>query len=84
MFTEIESRYHMNTATFLSDQCKTFKADYQVNPDVFLLHVKVKKGYYNIIRISEKNEYEMNFVSKIVKPSQSNMLVRHYSTEPSK
>ena len=41
VFTEIESRYHMNTATFLSDQYKLFKAGYQVNPDASLLHVKV-------------------------------------------
>ena len=41
MFTETEPRYHMNTATFLSDQYKLFKAGYQVNPDASLLHVKV-------------------------------------------
>ena len=41
LFREIESRYHMNTATFLSDQYKLFKAGYQVNPDASLLHVKV-------------------------------------------
>ena len=35
VFTEIESRYHMNTATFLSDQYKLFKADYQANQDEF-------------------------------------------------
>ena len=78
VFTEIESRYHMNTATFLSDQYKLFKAGYQVNPDASLLHVKVKKDCFNKIMISEENENEMNCVSKNVKPSQSNMLVRNF------
>ena len=31
MFTETESKHHMNTTAFLSDQCKLFKAGYQVN-----------------------------------------------------
>ena len=78
VFTEIESRYHMNTATFLSDQYKLFKAGYQVNPDASLLHVKVKKDCFNNIMISEGNENEMNCVSKSVEPSQSNMLVRNF------
>ena len=78
VFTEIESRYHMNTATFLSDQYKLFKAGYQVNPDASLLHVKVKKDCFNNIMISEGNENEMNCVSKSVEPSQSSMLVRNF------
>ena len=78
VFTEIESRYHMNTATFLSDQYKLFKSGYQVNPDASLLHAKVKKDYFNNIMISEENENEMNCVSKNVEPSQSNMLVRNF------
>ena len=41
VFTEIESRYHMNVTTFLSDQHKLFKAVYQVKRDASLLHVKV-------------------------------------------
>ena len=53
VFTEIESRYHMNIATLLSDQYKLFKAGYQVNPDASLLHVKVKKDCFNNIMISE-------------------------------
>ena len=75
MFTETEPRYHMNTATFLSDQYKLFKAGYQVNPDASLLHVKVKKDCSSNIMISEENE--MNYASKNVKPSQNNMLVRN-------
>ena len=78
VFTEIESRYHLNTATFLSDQYKLFKAGYQVNPDASLLHVKVKKDCFNNTMISEGNENEMNCVSKGVEPSQSNMLVRNF------
>ena len=78
VFTKIESRYHMNTATPLSDQYKLFKVGYQVNPDASLLHVKVKKDCFNNIMISEENENEMNCVSKNVKPSQSNMLVRNF------
>ena len=77
MFTKIESRYHMNTATFLSDQYKLFKAGYQVNPDASLLHVKVKKDCFNNIMISEENQNEMS-VSKSVEPSQSNILVRNF------
>ena len=68
----------MNTATFLSDQYKLFKAGYQVNPDASLLHVKVKKDCFNNIMISEGNENKMNCVSKSVEPSQSNMLVRNF------
>ena len=49
VFTEIESRYDMDTATFLSDKYKLFKAGYQVKPDVSLLHVKVKKDCFNNI-----------------------------------
>ena len=75
MFTKIESRYHMNTATPLSDQHKLFKVGYQVNPDASLLHVKVKKDCSSNIMISEENE--MNYASKNVKPSQNNMLVRN-------
>ena len=78
VFTEIESRYHMNTATFLSDQYKLFKAGYQVNPDASLLHVKVKQDCINNIMISEEIENEINCVRKNVEPSQSNMLVRNF------
>ena len=78
VFTEIESRYHLNTATFLSDQYKLFKAGYQVNPDASLLHVKVKKDCFNNIMLSERNENEMNCASKHVEPSQSNILVRNF------
>ena len=49
VFTEIESRYDMDTATFLSDKYKLFKVGYQVKPDVSLLHVKVKKDCFNNI-----------------------------------
>ena len=78
VFTEIEPKYHMNTATFLSDQYKLFKSGYQVNPDASLLHVKVKKDCFNNIMISEENENETNCVGKNVEPSQSNLLVRSF------
>ena len=78
VFTKIESRYHMNTATPLSDQYKLFKVGYQVNPDASLLHVKVKKDCFNNIMISEENENETNCVGKNVEPSQSNLLVRSF------
>ena len=68
----------MNTATFLSDQYKLFKAGYQVNPDASLLHGKVKKDRFNNIMISEENKNEINCVSKSVKPSENNMLVRNF------
>ena len=77
VFTEIESRYYMNTTTFLFDQYNLFKAGYQVNLDASLLHVKVKNDYFDNTMISEEDENEMNRVSKSVKPSQSNMLVRN-------
>ena len=64
VFTEIESRYLINTTIFLSDQYKLFKAGYEVNPDASLLHVKVKKDCFNNIMINEENENEMNCVSK--------------------
>ena len=67
----------MNTATFLSDQYKLFKAGHLVKPDASLLHVKVKKDCFNNIMISEESENEMNCVSKNVEPLQSNMLVRN-------
>ena len=78
VFTEIESRYLINTTIFLSDQYKLFKAGYEVNPDASLLHVKVKKDCFNNIMINEENENEMNCVSKTVKPSQNNMFVRNF------
>ena len=53
-----ESRYHMNTTAFLSDQYKLFKVGYQVNPDASLIHVKVKKDCFNNIMFSEENENE--------------------------
>ena len=59
----------MNTATFLSDQYKLFKAGYQVNPDASLLHGKVEKDCFNNIMISEEKENEMNYMSKSVEPS---------------
>ena len=68
----------MNTIIFLSDQYKLFEAGYQVNPDASLLYVKVKKNCFNNIMICEENENEMNYVSKSVKPSQNNMLVRNF------
>ena len=68
----------MSKTTFLSDHYKLFKAGYQVNPDASLLHVKVKKDCLNDVMISEENEDEMNRVSKNVKPSQNNMLVRSF------
>ena len=78
LFREIESRYHMNTATFLSDQYKLFKADYQANQDEFLLHVKVKKDCFNNIMINEENENQMNCAGKNVELSQSNMWFRNF------
>ena len=68
----------MNRIIFLSDQCKLFKAGYQVNPDASLLYVKVKKNCFNNIMICEENKNEMNYVSKRVKPSQNNILVRKF------
>ena len=47
IFTEIESKYHINTTTSTSGQCKLFKAGYQVNPDVSLLHCKTEKNCFS-------------------------------------
>ena len=47
IFTEIESKYYINTRTFISDQHKSFKAGYHVNPDASLLHCKVEKDCCN-------------------------------------
>ena len=72
VFTEIESRYHMNTATTCSKQVTKSTKMHS------LLHVKVKKDFFNNIMVSEENQNEMNCVSKNVEPSQSNMLVRNF------
>ena len=45
IFTEIESKIHINTTTFVSDQYKFFKAGYQVNPDASLLLCKVDRSF---------------------------------------
>ena len=47
IFTEAESKCHINTGTFISDQNKLFKAGYQVNPENSLLHCKVEKDCFN-------------------------------------
>ena len=52
----------MNTATFLFDQYKLFKAGYQVKPDASLLHVKFKKDYFNNIMVNDENEKKMSCV----------------------
>ena len=49
VFTEIESRYYMNTTTFLFDQYNLFKADYQVNLDASLLTVRVARSIHEQI-----------------------------------
>ena len=72
VFTEIESRYHMNTATTCSKQVTKSTKMHS------LLHVKVKKDFFNNIMVSEENQNEMNCVSKNMEPSQSNMLVRNF------
>ena len=72
VFTEIESRYHMNTATTCSKQVTKSTKMHS------LLHVKVKKDFFNNIMVSEENQNEMNCVSKNVEPSQSNMFVRNF------
>ena len=58
VFTEIESTYLMNSATFVSNQYELFKSGYQVNPDASLLHVKVKKDYMNDFMINENDEFQ--------------------------
>lgn len=68
----------MNKTTFLSDQYELLKAGYQVNPDASLLPVKGKKYRFHNIRISEENVNEMNCVSKSVKPSLTNMLIKQF------
>ena len=52
IFTEIESKYHIKTTTFISDEYKLFKAAYQVNLDASLLHCKVEKDCFNDSKIS--------------------------------
>ena len=52
IFTEIESKYHIKTTTFISDEYKLFKATYQVNLDTSLLHCKVEKDCFNDSKIS--------------------------------
>ena len=56
VFTEIESRYHANSTTFLSEQYQLFKTGYQVNPDASLLHIKMSKDYFN--NLMENNDDE--------------------------
>ena len=51
LFTEIESRCHVNSTTFLSEQCQLFKTGYQVNPDASLLPIKMDKDYFNNLMI---------------------------------
>ena len=58
VFTETESTYLMNSATFVSNQYELFKSGYQVNPDASLLHVKVKKDYMNDFMINENDEFQ--------------------------
>ena len=56
VFTEIESTYHMDSASFVSNQYHLFKSGYQVNPDASMLHVKMKKDCMNNFKISEPDE----------------------------
>ena len=84
MFTEIESRYHMNTATFYMisiSYSKQVTKSTQMHLYLSILEIQgfVKsKDCFNNIMISEENENEMNCVSKNMEPSQSNMLVRNF------
>ena len=45
VFTRIESTYQSQTTNFLSNQYHMFKNDFQINPDLPLLHTKVEKDY---------------------------------------
>ena len=51
ILTEIESKYHINTTTFI-------KVGYQVSPDASLLHCKVEKDCFNDF-ISKKTKKQM-------------------------
>ena len=56
VFTEIESTYHIDSVSFVSNQYQLFKLEYQVNPDASLLHMKMKKDCMNDFIISEPDE----------------------------
>ena len=45
VFTRIESIYHAQTATFLSNQYHMLKTGFQINPDMPLLPTEVEKDY---------------------------------------
>ena len=66
IFTGIESKYHINTTTFISDHYKLFKAGYQVNPDASLLHCKVEKNCFDDF---------MSNIDEILEPSYEQMKV---------
>ena len=59
VFTEIESFHQVNVRSFLTDQYKLFKSEYQVDPDAPMLHVKFKKDHLNDAVV---NTYQFNNV----------------------
>ena len=61
-----ESKFHINTITFISDQYKLFKDGYQVNLDASLLHCKVEKDSFNDF---------MSNIDEILEPSNELMKV---------
>ena len=59
VFTEIETSHQVNVRSFLTDQYKLFKSEYQVDPDAPMLHVKFKKDHLNDAVV---NTYQFNNV----------------------
>ena len=66
LFTEIESRCHVNSTTFLSEQYQLFKTGYQVNPDTLLQQIKVDKDYFNNLMVNNDSEDTSEAESKNV------------------
>ena len=71
VFTETETSHQVNVRSFLTDQYKRFKSEFQVNPHALMLHVRFKKNHLNDVVVKT---YQVNYVDE-AKTTQS-LLVR--------
>ena len=79
VFTELESRYHIKLTTLATEQCQFFKTHHQVNPEECLLHIKMKKDYFNNCNAHFEDGIDIRVIRKeVIEGSQDRLLVRSY------
>ena len=76
VFTKIESKYHMNSTTFFSEQYQLFKTGYQVNPDASLLYIKMNKDYFNNLMVNNDDDNNNRHPEMKEMESNNTLLVR--------